>query len=416
MSVFKSVLGWFGYAPKDPEDGSQNPITARPLTAKNVTFDTAMTVSAVFASIRLLSETIASLPIDLYQVDENGYRGEKANHDIIKLLKYKPNYRQTRIEFFEQLLLNLVSDGNAYSLITRIGDKNSRIISLDPINSANMEPMLKDGEIIYRRHITSTIHKDYAAHDIWHIKLFGTGIKGLSPLQHAAKAIAVADAADDKVTTLMRNGAKPTGVLMTKGSPTKEQRDTLREELTGLVSGTETEIPILPLDMKFQAISLTPNDIELLATRRFSLEEIARMFGVPSILINDSTQSTNWGSGISAIIEAFHKFNIRPYLERIELSALTSLLPRKDWHRYEFVIDADAILRANRKDRVEMHRTEIASGQRTPNEVRREEGYDAKPGGDDLYMQVNMGTLENISKYHVNNISSNNKDATNAES
>src|SRR5690606_516862 len=112
--------------------------------------------------------------------------------------------------------------------------------------------------------------------DIWHVKLFGNGLKGMSPLQHAAKAVAVADAADDKITTLMRNGAKPTGVLMTKGSPTAEQRETLRTEMSGLVSGDETFMPVLPLDMKFEALSLTPSDIELLATRRFSLEEIAR--------------------------------------------------------------------------------------------------------------------------------------------
>ncbi len=398
MALIQTVASWFGYAPRDPVDGKQNTTSTTTKTAKPVSFDTAMTVSAVYASIRLLAETIASMPLDLYHKDADGVLGDKANHDIINLLRYKPNARQNRIEFFEQKILNLVSDGNAYSRITRIGDKNSRIISLDVINSANMDIILKNGYITFRHYITSSIYRDYSPDEIWHVKLFGNGLKGLSPLQHAAKAVAVADAADDKITSLMRNGAKPTGALMTKGNPTADQRQALRDEMAGLTSGDETFIPVLPLDMKFEAISLTPADIELLATKRFSLEEIARVIGVPSILINDSTQSTNWGSGIDAIIESFHKFNARPYFERLELSALTTLLPRKDWAKYEFKFDTDAMLRPNRQTRVEMYNTEITSGQRTPNEVRRAEGWKPQEGGDELYMQLGFAPLNVVAK------------------
>ncbi|MDE0844284.1 MAG: phage portal protein [Psychrobacter pacificensis] len=402
MAIMQTVASWFGYAPRDPVSGNQNATHTVTKTAKPVTFDSAMTVTAVFASIRLLAETIASMPIEMYVKDKNGLLDSKANHDIIKLLRYKPNKRQNRIEFMEQLMLNLVSDGNAYTRITRVGDKNSRIISLDIINSSNMTVILKDDVLTYRHQVTSAFSRDFKESDIWHVKLFGNGIKGLSPLQHTAKAVAVADASDDKVTSLMRNGAKPTGAIMTKGNPNEEQRNTLRKELGGLVSGDETFMPVLPLDMKFEAISLTPSDIELLATRRFSLEEIARMFGVPSILINDSTQSTNWGSGIASIIEAFHKFNLRPYLERLELSMLTSLVPRKDWDKYQFEIDADAILRSSRKERVEMYNTEISTGQRTPNEIRRAEGWKEKEGGDELYMQLGFAPMKAIAKQQPN--------------
>lgn len=398
MAIIQTVAAWFGYAPRDPIDGNQNATRTVTKTAKTVTFDSAMTVTAVFASIRLLAETIASMPIDLYTKDKDGYLDTKADHDVMKLLRYKPNKRQNRIEFMEQLMLNLVSDGNAYVRITRIGDKNSRILSLDIINSSNMTVILKNDELTYRHQVTSAFSRDYKETDIWHVKLFGNGIKGLSPLQHAAKAVAVADASDDKITSLMRNGAKPTGALMTKGNPTAEQRAALRQEMGELTSGDETFMPVLPLDMKFEAISLTPSDIELLATRRFSLEEIARMFGVPSILINDSTQSSNWGSGISAIIEAFHKFNLRPYLERLELSMLTTLIPRQDWDKYQFEIDADAILRANRSDRVTMYNTEITGSQRTPNEIRRAEGWKPVEGGDELYMQLGFAPLSQVAK------------------
>lgn len=402
MSVFNSIKAWFGLAPSDPATGSQHamPISGNPKTSKSVTFDTAMTVSAVFASIRLLAETVSSLPLDMYAVDKDGNR-TKSDHDLINLLRYKPNARQTRIEFFEQLMLNLVSSGNAYVIKGKLSADSDRIVSLDIVNSANMDVVVERGKLIYRRTLNdnqgAALTKDYTPDEIWHVKLFGTGTVGMSPLAHARKAIAVADSADDKVTSLMVNGAKPTGVLMTKGAPTQEQRDALRSELGGLVSGSETNIPVLPLDMRFEAISLTPSDIELLSTRRYSIEEIGRIFGVPSILINDSSQSSNWGTGIQSIVDAFYKFNLRPYLEKLELSMLTSLLPRKDWGRYEFEFDADAVLRASFKERVDSYRSAIASGQMTPNEVRHEEGRPQKTGGDHLYMQINMGTLDAIS-------------------
>ena len=411
MSVFSTIANWFGHAPSDPNQGSQYamPITAPNKTSKNVTFDSAMTVSAVFASIRLLAETVASLPIEMYAIDKDGNR-TIADHDLMNLIRFKPNARQTRIEFFEQLMLNLVSSGNAYVIKGKISKSSDNIVSLDIVNSANMDVIVDKNKIIYRRTLTDDVGikttKDYTPDEIWHVKLFGTGFIGMSPLAHARKAIAVADSADDKVTSLMVNGAKPSGVLMTKGAPTKDQRDDLRKEIGELTSGAETFIPVLPLDMRFEPISLTPSDIELLSTRRYSIEEIGRIFGVPSILINDSSQSSNWGTGIQSIIDAFYKFNLRPYLEKIELSMLVSLLPRKDWGKYEFAFDADAVLRASLKERVETYRGAIASGQITPNEVRRKEGQPPMTGGEHLYMQINMGTLEVISESNreINNV------------
>ena len=345
----------------------------------------------------------------MYAIDKDGNR-TIADHDVINLIRFKPNARQTRIEFFEQLMLNLVSSGNAYVVKGKISKSSDNIVSLDIVNSANMDVIVDKNKIIYRRTLTDDVGikttKDYTPNEIWHVKLFGTGFIGMSPLAHARKAIAVADSADDKVTSLMVNGAKPSGVLMTKGAPTKDQRDDLRKEIGELTSGAETFIPVLPLDMRFEPISLTPSDIELLSTRRYSIEEIGRIFGVPSILINDSSQSSNWGTGIQSIIDAFYKFNLRPYLEKIELSMLISLLPRKDWGKYEFAFNADAVLRASLKERVETYRGAIASGQITPNEVRRNEGLPPQVGGDHLFMQINMGTLEVISESNreINNV------------
>lgn len=394
MSVWTSITSWFGLAPAEPKRGRQYASTVAGATAKPVTFDTAMTVSAVFACIRLLAETVSSLPLNMYKLDSEGNRTLDSQHELIKLLKYRPNRRQTRIEFFEQLMLNLVSSGNAYILRGYIG---KRLVSLQVLNSGSVEPeLLANGDLIYHWQQQDGTRKKLTEAEVWHVRLFGNGLVGLSPLSHAKKSIGVALAGDDKITHLMSNGAKPTGVLLAQNWPNKEQRDGLRTEMDGLINGDQTELAVLGGGMKFEAMSLTPEDLELLATRRFSLEEIARIFGVPSVLINDTSASTVWGSGIDSIINGFYKFDLRPYLEKLEISMVVNLLPRTEWESYELEFDADAILRANLKDRVEATSKQVLSGYMTPNEARKSEGRQPKPNGDQLLVPSNMTTIDKI--------------------
>lgn len=394
MTVWTSIASWFGLAPAEPKRGRQYASAGSGATAKPVTFDSAMTVSAVFACIRLLAETVSSLPLNMYKLDADGNRTLEKNHDLIKLLKHKPNRRQTRIEFFEQLMLNLVSSGNAYVLRGILG---KRLVSLQVLNSGSIEPeLLANGDMVYHWQQSDGTRKTLTEAEVWHVRLFGNGLVGLSPLAHAKKAVGVALAGDDKITHLMSNGAKPTGTLLAANWPTKEQRDALRTEMNGLINGDQTELAVLGGGMKFQAMSLTPEDLELLATRRFSLEEIARVFGVPSVLINDTSASTVWGSGIDSIINGFYKFDLRPYLEKLEISIVVNLLPRTEWDMYEIEFDADAILRANLKDRVESTSKQVLSGFMTPNEARKSEGRTPKPNGDQLLVPSNMTTIDKI--------------------
>ncbi len=394
MSVWTSITSWFGLAPAEPKRGRQYASSGGGATAKPVTFDSAMTVSAVFACIRLLAETVSSLPLNMYKLDSEGNRTLDNQHDLIKLLKYRPNRRQTRIEFFEQLMLNLVSSGNAYILRGTLG---KRLVSLQVLNSGSIEPeLLANGDLVYHWQQLDGSRKKLTEAEVWHVRLFGTGLVGLSPLAHAKKSIGVALAGDDKITHLMSNGAKPTGVLLAQNWPNKEQRDTLRQEMDGLINGDQTELAVLGGGMKFEAMSLTPEDLELLATRRFSLEEIARIFGVPSVLINDTSASTVWGSGIDSIINGFYKFDLRPYLEKLEISMIVNLLPRTEWESYELEFDADAILRANLKDRIESTSKQVLSGFMTPNEARKSEGRQPKPNGDQLLVPSNMTTIDKI--------------------
>lgn len=391
MTIWSSIAGWFGFAPSDPRNGRQRPVMGGYSTARPVTFDSAMTVSAVFASSRILAETVASLPLTMYAKNADGSRAIIENHALIKLLKFRPNRRQTRIEFFEQFMLNLVSSGNAYCLR---GYLNKELVSLQVINSGSIQPeLLPGGDVVYHWTKSDGLRVTKSEAEIWHVHLFGTGIVGLSPLVAAGKSIGIALAGDDRVTDLISKNT-PSGALTTANYPNLDQRDALRHELAAMIN--DDAIPVLGGGSKFEAFSLTPEDLELLATRRYSLEEIARIYGVPSVLINDTSTSTVWGSGIEQLINGFYKFNLRPYLEKIELSILVNLLPATDWNKYEFEFGADAILRANKKDRVDMAAKEVNGGLITLNEYRRDEGLPPLDGGDSIRMAVNLTTLDKI--------------------
>lgn len=371
-------------------------ITDRPRsgfkTAKPVSFDTAMTLSAVFACIKILVESVATLPLQMFKLNTDGSRTQVKDHDLIRLLNNKPNRYQTRVEFFEQLMLNLVA-GNCFSKRDYIGKK---MVSLQVINSGSVDLKLNaNGDPIYECQINGK-KVEYKENQIWHVKLFGTGLMGMSPIAYGAQSIGIGLAGNEKTTRLMSNGAKPTGALKTEKYLKKEQRDALRSELDILVNGDDGELPVLEGNMQFEKISLTPADLELIEVRKMSVEEACRFFGVPPILVYLTESSTTWGSGISEIVDGFYKFGLRPYLERIEESIRIHLLPREEWDDYEFEFKTKDLLRASYMQRITSNKDRILSGQSSPNEIRREEGDMPDPNGDFLLVPVNMTTAERM--------------------
>ncbi|MFH4054424.1 phage portal protein [Acinetobacter baumannii] len=363
-------------------------------TAKPVTFDSAMTLSAVFACVKILVESVATLPLQMFKLNADGSRTIVKDHPVIQLLSNKPNRYQTAVEFREQFMLNLVA-GNAVCKRDYIGKK---LVSLQVINSGSVDLKIKDnGDPVYECQINGR-KVELTEKQIWHVKMFGTGLWGMSPIAYGAASIGVGLSASDKTTRLMSNGAKPTGALKTKRILKDAQRDTLRKELDILVNGDDGDIAVLEDDMQFEQISLTPADLELIEIRKLSVEDACRFFGVPPILVYMSDGSTTWGSGIEQIIDGFYKFGLRPYLERIEESIRIHLLERHEWDEYEFEFKTKDLLRASYLQRIAANKDRIISGQSSINEIRREEGDLPDPNGDFLLVPVNMTTAERMKK------------------
>lgn len=397
--MLRRALSFLGFDGLYRNEGSQNPQpdTFAGPTPQPVTFDTAMQLSAVWACSRLLSETVAGLPINFTK--RNGVGGEKPmTNDVTEMFNGKVNRYQTRFEFMETMMLNLVMRGNCYALKQYSG---TRLVGLLPIMSSQVETrLLLDGSIVhYYYHDTGVTV--YSSEDIWHVKLFGNGIVGLSPLGYARNTIGIALAAERRVSHVFQNGGKPSGVLMIDKKLTNDQREQVRREFNELREGNNDRLMVLEAAMKYETISMSPGDIQLLESRRFSIEDLARYMGVPSVLINDTSGSTTWGSGIEQLVQGFYKLNLRPYLERFESSIIHNLMKPADRVGASVEFDFDALLRADQSARFESYQKALNAGLMTPDEARAKEHLPPKAGGDKLYMNGTMVPIEQAGRQRV---------------
>ena len=393
MAFWQNLFSWFGGSTQRTE-GIQitGPGAYADEAAVSVTEDSAMQTSAVWACVKLLSETVASLPVTVYKKTPTG-RVRDDEFWLARLMARKPNRYQTRVEFFETIMLNLTLHGNAYCKIIRAGNT---IRSLMPIMSSQVTPaLLDDGSVVYE-YLSDGGVEIYSSESIWHIKLYGNGIIGKSPLAFGRNMIGIAQAAEKTVTKVYQNGGKRSGVLSIDRLLTPEQRDAVRANFSTLTTGTSERLLVLENGMKFDPVSMSPQDIELLSSRKFQLEEICRWFGVPSVLVNDTSGSTTWGSGVEQLVSGFYKLNLRPYLERIENSVSCNLFTEAESKTHEFEFDFEGLLRSDFKSRLEAYRTAVAGTIMTPNEVRKIEGLPTVEGGDMLLSQVNMAPIDKL--------------------
>ena len=394
-----ALLSGAGYRQEGLQGG--NPRYSEP-SAVPVTLDTSLQLSAVWACTKLLSECVGSLPINIYKIDKDGTRTLAKDHPLYKLLNGKPNQWQTRQEYFETLMFQHVLLGNDYSVIGRNG--RGEIVSLMPLMSEQMEVrLLSDGSISYKYTEGSDVNV-YSDRSVWHNKGFGNGIVGLSTFDYMRQSLGIALASEKATTKIYRNGGRPSGLLTMDNLLKPEQKEEIRKNFANLTENIDDgRLFVLENGMKFQQVSLSPQDIELLASRRFQIEDIARFFGVPSVLINDTNAATTWGSGIQQIVNGFYKLTLRPYLERYEASMKARLLTPQERLEYDIEFDFNALLRPDKSERVKSYKEAIMSGQMTPNEARAIEGDKPLSGGDNAFMQQQMTPIDQLPVKNGNN-------------
>jgi len=397
MSLLTTLGSWFRFGGFSTGDrtGTQisQPATALIDNTRAAGPDGALQISAVWACVQLISSVIASLPLFVYEEKGKGLRDLARGTSLWMLLHDSPNSRMTPLEFWMAMLLNLLLRGNAYARIER--GANGEAYSLWPMSADQVElAVLADGTSVYQYRIGSDI-AILAAENVLHLKGLGNGTIGLSRLDYMRATVDEAANGQTAANRLFANGGKPTGVLMIDQVLNADQRARLRANFEELATGATSRLFVLEANMKYQQVNLSPADMQLLTTRQFTVEEICRWFGVPPVMVGHANVTT-WGSGVEQILDGFYKTVIGPALVNLGQAIRKRVLTSSQRVRYNVEFSADALLRANQKDRADIYAKQVQNGLKTRNEVRQLENDPPIEGGDTLTAQSNLVPLDKL--------------------
>jgi HK97 family phage portal protein len=359
-------------------------------TGQNVTVDAAMQLSTVWACVRLISETVATLPLMLYRTDSNDARSVAADDPLYGLIHSAPNADNTAVEFWEGVVLSLCLWGNAYARKEMLG---GRLVAMTPLQADKMVVARNTSGALEYRYADSKGRAVYREDQIFHVRGFGGSADvGLSPVSFARQSIGAAMATDELTGAMFANGARPSGVLTVdnNGVLTPEQRAQFQENVVAPFIGSAKSggVMVLEAGVKFQAVSLTPEDSQFLQTRAFQVEEICRWYRVPPFMVGHTEKSTSWGSGLEQQLIAFLTFSLKPYLTRIEQAISRSLVAPEQRQTLKPEFNVEGLLRTDSAARAAFYAIMVQNGIMTRNEVRRLENRAPLPGGDELTVQA----------------------------
>jgi HK97 family phage portal protein len=381
--------------PKNRIGGGWNFLFGGTSSGKAVNERTAMQTSAVYACVRILAESVAGLPLHIYGRTSGGGKATKPSHPLYRLLHDEPNKEMTSFVFRETLMSHLLLWGNAYAQVIR--DGRGFPIALYPLLPDRMAVDRNDhGEIVYSYQSDKGQVK-LRREDVLHIPGLGfDGLIGYSPIAMAKNAVGMALATEEYGAAFFANGASPGGVLEHPG--VVKERDRLRESWSSQFGGANShKVAVLEEGLKFHQISIPPEQAQFLETRKFQINEIARIFRVPPHMVGDLEKSSF--SNIEQQSLEFVKYTLDPWVIRWEQSLQqTLILPsEKDWVFIKF--NLDGLLRGDYQSRMQGYSTGIQNGFLSVNDVRGLEDMNllsAEEGGDLHFVNGNMVKLADV--------------------
>ena len=356
-----------------------------------VTDDTAMNFTAVWAAIRILSESIAQLPLSVYEEDKQGNKAISKKHQLYNLIHKKPNENMTTYTFVQKCMMDLLTRGNSFVYIKRNG--GARPVELLPLVPTDVKLVENDGVIYYELQEGGIVDQ----YDMLHFKVMSRdGLLGMSPIDVGANAIGYGLALETYGNSFFGNGAKVSGVLSTDRHLSDEAIERLKvsfqENYTRI--GDANKTMVLEEGLKFQQISLSNEASQFLNSREFSITEIARLFNLPPHLLRDLTKSSF--NNISEQSREFVQYSLMPYLVMMESEMNCKLFRQNEIGKVEAKFNVSALLRGTPKDRSEYYRTMLNIGAMSIDEIRAYEELPTIEGGENHFMQLNMATLNDI--------------------
>ena len=393
----KSLFG-FGQARDKPVDKAADAgysfLFGRTTSGKPVNERTAMQTTAVYACVRILAEAVASLPLHVYEYQDDGGKKLVHDHPLYYLLHDEPNPEMTSFVFRETLMSHLLIWGNAYAQIIR--DGAGRVLGLYPLLPDKMEVQRDDkGNIYYvysRNSDENPTFKEYGniklkAEDVLHIPGLGfDGLIGYSPIAMAKNAVGMTLACEEYGASFFANGANPGGVLEHPGvlkDPSK-----VRESWNSVYRGVSNahKIAVLEEGMKYQQIGIPPEEAQFLETRKFQINEIARLYRIPPHMVGDLDKSSF--SNIEQQSLEFVKYTIYPWVIRWEQSLQRSLLLPGEKGKYFIKLNVDGLLRGDYQSRMNGYAVGRQNGWFSANDIREMENMNPIPDeeGGNLYL------------------------------
>lgn len=359
--------------------------------------DLALTLGAVWGCVRRLSETISTMPLQVFErLPSGGTRQTGYEHPLFYVLHDSPNADMTAIEFWQAMQCAVELWGNAYAVKQEAA---GQLIGLDFLRPANMRVRrLTDGRIEYRYSDGQT-QKTWYDEEVLHIKgLTLDGVMGLSTISYMANTVGLSVALDQAAGDVFKNGLRPGGIFNIPHILKEEQRREAEAMLDRFKRDRNGGILTTGLGETFQAITIKPEDAQLLASRNWAVEDICRWFGVPPYLVGYTEKSTSWGTGMEQQNAGYLTYTILPRIRKIEQAIEKALIPPEERRRYFVRFNYEGLLRADSKTRAEVNAMDVRNGIRSRNEVREKENLAPYNGGDMYTIEANLASVDFIGR------------------
>lgn len=355
----------------------------------------AMQLSAVYRAVDLISNAVAMLPITLFA------SGRRVENELSYLINYEPNFISTHFQLFKTIVIDILQKGNAFLWVRRDGrDMVEELRYLKPEDVTILYNEATNRKRFRIKYSATDLDSDEIIHFMNYTE---DGVKGISVLSKARRSLGIAEASENTAKNYFEKGGAITGVLSGKTPLNPTQKEEIRTQWKEIMACDEGGVAILGSDMTFQPIAISASDAQLLETRHFNVEEIARFYSVSPTLLGDLTKSSY--ATFEATSLDFLTNSLQPRLTNIEQELNLKLLTRneKQYGKMHFAFETEDLLRCTKTEMASYYKDMINNGVMSVNEVRRKLDFDDVNGGDEHYIQLNMTTLTGVEKQPNNN-------------
>ncbi len=357
--------------------------------------ETILKLSAVWSCVRLISETISTLPLSMYEKTSTGKR-VASHHPLQFILHDQPNSDTTAAVHWEASVAAMLLRGNARCEKLMIG---GRVVGLQFLHPDRLTWFRRDGVKVWRYTDENGLQREIPNDRVWNIPGFSLdGKEGVSVIGYGAEVFGAAIGADMAASSTFSKGLMPTTAITYPSTLKPDQRNDARQTLESLSGAVNAGRPvILEAGSEIKTIGINPADAQLLESRAFSVEEICRWFRVPPFMVGHAEKSTSWGTGIEQQMIGFLTFTLGPWLRRIEQAISKDLLSPAERTKYYPKFAVEGLLRADSAGRAAFYAAMVNNGILTRDEVRELE--DREPMGGNaavLTVQTALAPLDKL--------------------